>query len=182
MSQLELIDKPVVAKPSTDWIGADERVLALQKHPNFAIGELVAYKMVPSIFDSNKVLVYDCISKDKGNKKNPFHYGNIHHTLTGGLYDAIDREYQLGNPGWWMLNEPSKDKADAHAQWRPWIWKNETVKKEFMEWHADHFYGWTKEKWKERNHTWKREDRQIVDAEEPAQAIEQAAPEQLTLF
>ncbi|WP_127549740.1 hypothetical protein [uncultured Paenibacillus sp.] len=177
MSQLELIDKPVVAKPSTDWIGADERVLALQKHPNFAVGEIVAYKMVPSFFDSNKVLVYDCISKDKGNKKNPFHYGNIHHTLTGGLYDAIERDYQLSVPGWWMINEPPKG-TPAHNQWRPWIWKNDEAKKEFMEWYKIHFAGWTKEKWKANKHTWKREVQPI----EHAPVAEEVAPEQLTLF
>ncbi|MBY0205289.1 hypothetical protein [Paenibacillus cucumis (ex Kampfer et al. 2016)] len=179
MSQLELIDKSIISKPSTDWIGADDKVLAMQKHPNFAVGELISYKVVPSIYDSTKVLVYDCISKDRGKKKNPYHYGNIHHTLTGGLYDAIEREYQLGNPGWWMINKPLKD---PHSQWRPWIWKNDEVKKEFMEWHADHFYGWTKEKWKDKGHTWKREDRQIEQAAEPVPVIEKEAIEQLTLF
>lgn len=165
--------------PCTDWIGADKQVIAMQKHANFSEGVLIAYRVVPQYTDQNKVLVYECIFRDKGRRKNPFHLGNIHHTLGGGVYDAIEREYQLSNPGWWMINEPPKEKM-VHLQWRPWIWKNDEVKGQFLEWHDLHFFGWTKEKWKANKYIWKRQEQ--LNAPTLATIIETEQLEQMTLF
>jgi len=174
---LELINKSAVARTKTDWIGADERVLEMQSFPDFASGEMIAYRPVPRHANQNEVLVIECIFRDKKWRKNPYHLGNIHHTFGGGVYDAIEREYQLSHPGWWMINEPSKDKV-AYLQWRPWIFMNDDAKKEFLEWHADHFAGWSKEKWKANKHTWKKEESPIILK---APVIVDQEPEQLTL-
>ena len=148
---------------NNDWVGADPKVLKVEKHENLAAGTIIAYQPVLSCFPPHDISWYHCILKDHKKSRYMYHIGTIKKDLSSASYDNMVREYQLNNRGFWWQKKPPEG-SPRSVQWADWIWKNPEEERMFKEWFDRHF------------------EEKIPEEKRLIEKSEKIQPEQLTLF